>query len=213
MVDPHIRLQNIALETSELQAQRQMSWTEATNRASMFMTVVGATVFGLALVGNATSFDRSFLLLSLLVLLVLLFVGISSLARLTELDRHDWKMVQGLNRLRHLRVELDPAIGPHLVTSPYDDLESVLSSYGDNNPALHSFWTLDALIGTVVAVLCAFLAALIAVTLSVDGGVATVAGVAAFFGAFFVAELLGFAASNRRAGRSSRSFLRRRAGD
>ena len=107
-VDPQIRLQNIALETAELQAQRQMSWTEVTNRASYFMTIVGASVFGLALIGNATDFGYEFLIVALLVLPVLLFVGISSLGRMGELDENDWRLIQGLNRLRRLRVELDP---------------------------------------------------------------------------------------------------------
>jgi len=47
MVDPQIRLQNIALEHAELLSRRSMSWAEATNRTTMFMTVVGAAVVGL----------------------------------------------------------------------------------------------------------------------------------------------------------------------
>jgi hypothetical protein len=44
MVDPSIRIQNIAIEAAELQARRQMCWSEIANRATMFMTIVGATV-------------------------------------------------------------------------------------------------------------------------------------------------------------------------
>src|SRR5688500_13803275 len=154
-VDPQVRLQNIALEAAELQAQRGMSWTETTNRASMFMTIVGASVFGLALVGNATDFGRVFLIVALLVLPVLLFVGISSLIRMGELDEYDWLLIQGLNRLRHLRVELDPTFAPYLVTSTNDDIRSVLSSYGgtDSNPVLHSFSTLAALMSVLISVI------------------------------------------------------------
>lgn len=181
-VDPRIRLQNIALEAAELQAQRQMSWTETTNRASMFMTIVGASVFGLALVGNATSFGREFLVVALLVLPVLLFVGVSSLGRMGELDEYDWRLIQGLNRLRHLRVELDPTFAPYLVTSIHDDIASVLSSYGGEgtNAVLHSFWTLAALMGMLIAVIAAFIAGIASLLFGADTTLAVSFGVVTF---------------------------------
>lgn len=85
-VDPQVRLQNIALETQELLQQRSMAWTETSNRATMLMTVVGASVFALALVGNAVRFDQSFLMFAAVVLAVVLLVGLTTLGRIGELD-------------------------------------------------------------------------------------------------------------------------------
>jgi hypothetical protein len=189
MVDPQVRLQNIAIEASELQSRRQMCWAEASSRGSTFMNVVGATVFGLALVGNATAFNQDFLLLTLLILPVLLFAGVSSLARMAELERQDGTLVQGLNRMRQLRVQLDPTIEPYLVLSPYDDAVSLLASYGDNNPRLHTLWILETLIGAIVALIAAFLAAILAVILNVTGGTAFAVGVVTFLA---TAGLLAF---------------------
>jgi hypothetical protein len=195
-VDPGIRLQNIALEAAELQAQRQMSWTETTNRASMFMTIVGASVFGLALVGNATSFSRDFLLVVLLVLPVLLFVGVSSMGRMGELDQHDWVLVQGLNRLRRLRVELDPGFAQYLVTSTHDDLESVFASYGSDGTVFHPFWTLFALIGTLVAVIAAFMAAIAGLFAGADSVAAIAISVVTFVVAMVMPAVWAFRSFN-----------------
>jgi hypothetical protein len=192
MVDPSIRIQNIAIEAAELQARRQMCWSEIANRATMFMTIVGATVFGLALIGNATDFDSTFLLISLLILPVLVFAGISSLARMGELERHDGELVQGLNRLRHLRVELDPGIEPYLITSPYDDVESMLAAYGKVNPRLHSLWVLETLVGVVVALAAGVFVAITAALAGLGGASATLAGVVTFIGFMLLFALIGY---------------------
>ena len=192
MVDPNIRLQNIAIEAAELQARRQMCWSEIANRATMFMTIVGATVFGLALIGNATDFDNTFLLISLLILPVLVFAGISSLARMGELERHDGELVQGLNRLRHLRVELDPGIEPYLITSTYDDAESMLSAYGTVNSRLHGLWVLETLVGVIVALAAGVFVAVSVALAGLGGASATVAGVSTFIGVMVLFGLIGY---------------------
>jgi hypothetical protein len=194
MVDPQFRLQNIAIEAAELQARRQMCWSEISNRATMFLTVLGTTVFGLALFGNATNFDSNFLIISLLLLPVLIFTGISSLSRMGELERQDGELVQGLNRLRHLRVQLDPTIQPYLMTSPYDDMKSVLSAYGEVNPRLHGLWVLETLVGAIVALATAILVVVIALLINPDlgAGAATIVGVLAFVIALAVFAIVGF---------------------
>jgi hypothetical protein len=192
VVDPSVRIQNIAIEAAELQARRQMCWSEIANRATMFMTIVGATVFGLALIGNATDFDSTFLLISLLILPVLVFAGVSSLARMGELERQDGELVQGLNRLRHLRVELDPGIEPYLITSPYDDAESMLSAYGTVNSRLHGLWVLETLVGVIVALAAGVFVAITAALAGLGGASATVAGVVTFIALLVLFGLIGY---------------------
>ena len=181
-VDPQVRLQNIALETQELLAERSMAWSETTNRATMLMTIVGASVFALALVGNATHFDDSFLMFALVVLPVVLVVGLSTLGRIGELDLQDWRWVQGLNRLRHARLELDPGFEQYLVTSAYDDVDAVLSAYGgeESTPALHGFYILPSLIALINALIAGFLAADLLLVAHWSGLSASIVGVAVF---------------------------------
>jgi hypothetical protein len=169
------------LETQELLAQRQMSWTEATNRASMLITVVGATVFALALVGNATQFDKSFLMFAVIVLPIILVIGLSSLGRINELDDQDWHWVQGLNRMRHARLELDPTFAQYLVNSPYDDVKAVLGGYSvATNSMLHNLFVLSSLIAVVVALIAGAFAAAIGLFLDADVLIAILAGAITF---------------------------------
>jgi hypothetical protein len=182
MVDPHIRLQNIALEHAELMARRSMSWSESTNRTTMFLGVVGAAVVGLALLAQATGV-RDLALLGLLILSIVLLVGLTTLMRLVHLDEEDMRWVQGLNRLRHLRLELDPGLAPYLVTTPYDDFDSVLGAYGPEDSSwTHSLATLVVMVLVLNSVLVAAVAALIAVNLGTDSTVAVVVGLVAAVG-------------------------------
>jgi hypothetical protein len=203
LVDPQVRLQNIALETQELLAQRAMGWSETTNRAMMLMTVVGAVVVGLALVGQASAFDRSFLLFAVLVLPVVLVIGASTLGRINELDNQDWRWVQGLNRLRHARLELDPGFEKFLVLSPNDDAPAILRTYADDSASssLHSFYVLATLIGIVDALLAAFLVAVVALILGMPGELAAIAGGATFIAVLVLIGISGYrsfvAAMNR----------------
>lgn len=194
MVDPHIRLQNIALETQELLAERSMAWSEATNRAAMLMAVVGAAVLALVLVGTATHFDLGFLMFALLVLPVVLLTGISTLGRIGELDIQDWRWVQGLNRLRHARIELDPEFEQYLVTSPYDDVNAVLSAYAaeGTSPRLHGFYILPTLIAMVNALIAGFLAADITLVAGLSGLIAAIVGVVTFAVAIVLLGVSGY---------------------
>jgi hypothetical protein len=192
MVDPHIRLQNIALEHAELIARRSMSWSESTNRTTMFLTVVGAAVVGLALFAQASGPDGGLALLALLILSVVLLIGLTTFARLTQLDDEDMRLVQGLNRLRHMRLELDPSLQPYLVTSRHDDFQSVLRAYGPADASFVSgFATLAVLVLIVNCVLVAVVGGLIAVQLGADATLSVLTGVVGAIG-FAVAVGLWF---------------------
>ena len=193
-VDPQVRLQNIALETQELLQQRNMAWTETTNRASMLMTLVGAGLVALALLGNVVGVDRDFLIVALVVLLFVLITGLSTFVRIGALDSLDWRWIQGLNRLRSARLELDPQFERFLITSPYDDIDAVLAAFATKtaNPILHGFsllWTLIALLNAMIA---AFLTADIAFLAGQDVYVAAVIGVVAFVALLVVAGATGY---------------------
>jgi len=169
MVDPEIRLQNISLEHGELTARRAMSWAESTNRTTMFMTVVGAAAVALALFAQTGVTGASMALLAVIICSVVLLVGLTTLLRVAQLDEEDMRWIQGLNRLRSLRLELDPGLAPYLVTSQYDDFASVLEAYTTEHASrAYAFGTLVVLLVGVNAVLVGFVGGLAAVSLGGD---------------------------------------------
>jgi len=195
-VDPQLRLQNIALEHAELVARRSMNWSETANRTTMFMSVLGAAVVGLALFAQVSGVE-GVRLLALVILAVVLVVGITTAVRLSQLDVEDMHLIQGLNRLRHMRLELDPGLSPYLVTSPHDDFDSILRTYApDNAPAANGSATLVVLVLIVNAVLFGVVGGLVAVNLGADATISLVVGAIAFVG-LLVAAAVWFARTFR----------------
>src|SRR5215831_18585593 len=125
-----VRAQILATEHWSLLATRSMTWNEIFSRASMFITVLSAAVVALALVAQATAFGPGFHLFALLVLPIVLLVGLATLTRLSDANREDFRLVAGMNRLRHAYLELAPELGPYFVTAHHDDEASVMVSYG-----------------------------------------------------------------------------------
>jgi hypothetical protein len=149
----------------------------------------------LALVAQANDADAE--LVALLILPVVLVIGLSSLARIGSLDREDMRWVQGLNRLRSLRLELDPDLAPSLVTSAHDDFDSVLEAYGADRSAgdagtlalvAAGLSTLFALVLFVNAMLAGFVAGLVAGYLGAEGWMPVAIGIA---GASLLVILVG----------------------
>jgi hypothetical protein len=105
-----------------------MVWNEIFTRASMFLTVLSASVVALALVADATDFGRSFQLFALLVLPMVLNLGWATYARINAASGEDIYAVVGMNRLRHAYLKLAPELEPYFVTGHHDDVPSVLQS-------------------------------------------------------------------------------------
>jgi hypothetical protein len=125
-----VRAQILATEHWSLLATRSMTWNEIFSRASMFITVLSAAVVALALVAQVTAFGSGFRVFALLVLPVVLLVGLATLIRLSAANTEDFGLVIGMNRLRHGYLELAPELEPYFVTSHYDDMTSIMQSYG-----------------------------------------------------------------------------------
>ena len=123
-----VRVQILATEHWGLLATRSMVWNEIFTRASMFLTVLSASVVALALVADATDFGRSFQLFAFLVLPVVLFLGWATYARINAASGEDIYAVAGMNRLRHAYLELAPELEPYFMTGHHDDVPGVLQS-------------------------------------------------------------------------------------
>jgi hypothetical protein len=125
-----IRVQILATEHWSLLATRSMTWNEIFSRASMFITVLSASVVALALVAQATAFGPGFRLFAVLVLPVVLLVGVATFLRLGDANTDDFGLVLGMNRLRHAYLELAPELEPYFVAGHHDDMAGMTQSYG-----------------------------------------------------------------------------------
>jgi len=187
------RLQILATEHWSLLATRSLTYTESLGRVNMFLAILSGAVIALALVAQADHFGSTFIAIAILTLLVVLFTGIATIARLIHLNRDDYRWVVGMNRLRHGYLELHPELEANFMTSPYDDLPGNLRTLGiDVNggrgigSTLHVFQTLPGMLSVIVAAIVGAIGALVAVAF----GFSSLGVVLAAAGAFLIAVLL-----------------------
>jgi hypothetical protein len=121
-------LQILTTEHWSLLSSRSLGYTEAMSRVSMFIAALTGSIVALALVAQATDFGEGFRAFGLVLLPVVFFLGVVTVARLRQINAEDAVWVQGLNRLRHAYLERAPELAPYFVTSRHDDGEGVLVS-------------------------------------------------------------------------------------
>ncbi len=185
-------LQILMTERWSLLGSRSMGYVEAMARASMFIAALSGAVVALALVAQATDFGDGFVAFALVLLPVVFFLGVTTIARLSQVNWEDATWVQGMNRIRHAYLELAPELEPYFVTSRYDDELGVLHSSIARARVPGPFQAFVAIPG-VVAVLDSVVAGAVVgiAALALDAG--TVATIS--FGAVvFVLSMAGFVA-------------------
>ena len=187
------KLQILATEHWSLLATRSLTYTESLGRVNVFLAILSGAVIALALVAQADHFGATFLAIAILTLLVVLFVGIATIARLMHLNRDDYRWVVGMNRLRHAYLEVHPELEANFITSPYDDVPGALRTLGIDitvargvGSALHVFQTLPGMLSVIVAAIVAAIGALVAVAT----GLPSLGVVLAAAGTFVVAVVL-----------------------
>src|SRR6202140_1738608 len=85
------KLQILATEHWSLLATRSLTFTESLGRVNMFLAILSGAVIALALVAQADRFGPTFISVAILTLLVVLFAGIATIARLMQLNRDDYR--------------------------------------------------------------------------------------------------------------------------
>ena len=180
-------LQILATEHWSLLATRSLTYTESLGRVNMFLAILSGAVIALALVAQADHFGATFISIAILTLLVVLFAGIATIARLMHLNRDDYRWVVGMNRLRHGYLDLHPELEPNFITSPYDDVPGVLRTLGIDVTAgrgvgspLHVFQTLPGMLSVIVAAVAGAIGALVAVAAGIPSLGAVLAAAATF---------------------------------
>ena len=181
------RLQVLATEHWSLLATRSLTYTESLGRVNVFLAILSGAVIALALVAQADHFGATFIAIAALTLLVVLFVGVATIARLMHLNRDDYRWVVGMNRLRHAYLELHPELEANFITSPYDDMPGALRTLGIDiiaahgvGSALHVFQTLPGMLSVIVAAIVGAIGALVAVATGLSSLVVVLAATVSF---------------------------------
>jgi hypothetical protein len=173
---------------------------------NVFLAILSGAVIALALVAQADHFGATFIAIAILTLLVVLFAGIATIARLMHLNRDDYRWVVGMNRLRHAYLELHAELEANFITSPHDDVPGALRTLGIDitagrgvGSALHVFQTLPGMLSVIVAAIVGAIGALVAVATGLPSSGVVLAAAGAFVSAVVLTGLWG-----------SRSFSGRR---
>lgn len=177
----------LATEHWSLLAARSLIWSEAQSRATVFLTVLSASIIALALLADATGFGAETTTLALALLPVVFLLGLATYVRLVHINAEEFQLVLAMNRLRQAYVTLEPGLARYLTTSPNDDERGVFVTYMAKGPSGRALWTYF-LINTpsIVATVDSALAmAMVVIGLRAAGAPSALA-----FGAGFAAFLL-----------------------
>src|SRR5918994_6510516 len=169
---PNVRAQLLATEHWSLLAPRSTPQGEVLSRIPPFLMLVSASIVSLALIGQATRFDRRFITFALVLLGMVIMIGTLTQMRLSNAAIEDLAHVIGMNRLRAAYVELDPGIERYLVTSAHDDDPGIWQTYNHlmgPNPIWQPFASSTTFITLVNAGLTGVFAGLVAVALDAPG--------------------------------------------
>jgi hypothetical protein len=177
----------LAAEHWSLLAARSLIWNEAMSRATVFLTVLSASIIALALVADATGFGPQTTTLALVLLPVVFFLGIAAYARLVQINTEEFQLVLAMNRLRHAYLQIEPGLERYFTTGHHDDERGLIATYMLAGPSRR--WLLVHFLvntPTIVATVDAALAAAVVVLLLQVGEAPRAAEVAGGVMAFAV---------------------------
>jgi hypothetical protein len=185
----------LAAEHWSLLAARSLIWNEAMSRATVFLTVLSASIIALALLADATGFGSQTRTLALVLLPVVLFLGIAAYARLVQINTEEFQLVLAMNRLRHAYLQIEPGLERYLTTGHHDDERGVIATYMLDGPSrrwllVHFLVNTPTIVATVNAALAAAIVVLLLQVGEASRATEVVGGIVAF--AVVWGALLGF---------------------
>ena len=156
----------LATEHWSLLAARSLIWNEAMSRATVFLTVLSASIIALALLADATGFGERTTTLALVLLPIVFLLGIAAYTRLVQINTEEFQLVLAMNRIRHAYLELEPGLERYFTTGHHDDERGVIASYmleGINRKwlAAHFLVNTPTIVATVDAAVAAAIVALL----------------------------------------------------
>ena len=184
LADPRA-LTILSTEHWSLLSARSLVYNESFARTGMFLTFLSASTVALALVAQAMGFDREFLLFATAILGFDLFIALATLGRIESASSEDLRSIQGMNRIRHAYLEIAPGLKAYFISSTYDDMPGILSTYGESSEgesivgsAIHGLTTMPGMVAAISAALGGLLGAVLALDFGAAPGVAALIGLA-----------------------------------
>ena len=183
---PHAA-QILGTEHWSLLAARSLIWNEAQSRATVFLTVLSASIIALALLADATGFGAQTTTLALTLLPVVFLLGLAAYARLVQINTEEFQLVLAMNRLRHAYLTIEPGLERYLTTGHHDDEQGVIATYMYtlDRPSRQWLWVhflvnTPTIVATVDAALAAAMVVLGLQAAEAPRAVAVAGGVAGF---------------------------------
>jgi hypothetical protein len=141
-------------------------WSASLVRTSVFLGVLSAAgvALGFAQAGIA---GTDFLALAVVVLLAVLFLGVTTFVRLVQLQREAVVYIAGQNRIRHFFVENAPATRRYFILPTHDDTPAMYRSVGTGMsrtppryPLLNMVTQTQGIVGVITGLVAASIAGL-----------------------------------------------------
>ncbi len=133
-------IQIMTTEHYNLQAARSVATSEATSRSNLFISTVSTTLVALALIGQISELGTAFFVFALLLFPSLFFLGLVSLERAIQTTIEDNTCVRGINRIRHLYVEVVPQVQDYFILSTHDDPLIYIQAMSFRHAGWQLFW-------------------------------------------------------------------------
>jgi len=166
----------LTAEHWSLLSTRSLGYQETFGRATIFVSVLSASVIALALLAQVTNFGRQTLGLAMLLLSVVLFIGLATFVRSVAINYEDARWVSGMKLLRQAYLRLVPDIAPYFV-----DLDGRSLSYGAPqrlSNLISSLTTTSGVVAALNSVIAGALVAFVAVFLGAAIAVSAILGAA-----------------------------------
>ncbi len=184
-----VSMQILSTEHWSLLAARSLGYTDIYSRANMFFSVLSGTVIALALIAQAGRFGATFTVAAILLLGIVVFVGLTTIARIGRLNYEDSLWVTGMNRIRHAYLELHPELKDYFVTSQHDDMRGLMTTLGITGAEPgrhlladlgHTVTIVPGMMMLIVAVVAGAWAATVSIALGASQPLAIAVGAACF---------------------------------
>jgi len=183
LADPRA-IQILSTEHWSLLTARSLVYNETFTRGGMFLTLLSASLVALGFAYQGSGGGPDFPLIVVAVLALDLFVGVATLGRIIGAELEEFRALQGMNRIRHAYLEMNPGLAPYFSTSRFDDAIGVLEAYGPPPSTasmcrglLHGLTTMVGMVSILDAAIAGALAGSIVVAVASDSRLALIVGV------------------------------------
>jgi hypothetical protein len=189
-------IQLLATEHWSLLSARSLAYNEAFVRAGMFLTFLSMSFVALALLAQAMSFGRDFLVIAALLITFDFIIGLTTFVRIGGANADDLRAVHGMARIRHAYTQISPLVTPYFTAPIHDDIDAVVAAYGGaassmSREIIYGLTTSAGMIGLIVSLVGGVLASVLSLLFGVEGGATVWIGAGATM--ITIASLIAYA--------------------